>query len=262
MCGRHEIGDTRPEFMPDAMLWRLLQDLVVNKSAISTIVPFLNGDPLEDPRIFDVIDFIAEEIGLYKIHFSTNASLLEGKTADKLKDALVSGFLQGLSFSVDGYNNFEKVRTGLKRNKIYKNVGDFLASVEDHSRINIHFTAVQENLGDIEDFVNYWKDYRWTIMPADGRSKISTDGQPRLQSSERPNPIPCWQLLWSNVYIMTDGTFVPCCVDCVGASKLGSLKRNTIGEVFTSQVYNDFRQKHLQIKKHELGACRTCLTHY
>jgi len=268
MCGRHEIGDSRPEFMNNALLWRLMNDIAVHRSEVSTIVPFLNGEPLEDERIFNVIDFIAEEVGPRKVHFSTNASLLEGDKADRLLCCLAENKLQSLSFSVDGYDNFEKIRSGLSREQVYKNIGDFLGAIDDpvtRNMINIHFTAVQENLGDIENFVNYWgvcRDYRWTIMPADSRSDLLF-GLPVDRSNVRlPNPIPCWQILWSNVYVMTDGTFVPCCVDCLGASKMGNLHENTIEEVFTSQRYEEFRTKHLQIKKNELSACQNCQTHY
>lgn len=254
-CPSRMLAGVRPQLMPDNLLEKLLQDMAYNASFIQTVVPFNSGEPLCDPRIFDILAQIRDRIGKGKVLFSTNASLLQGEKADKLRSFVMDQTIQLLSFSVDGYQSFDQVRVGLQREVIYANILRFVQTLPDRSKVNIHMTVCPENMYDLEQFVSYWtsEGIPTSFMPCDGRIG---------HGLSKPSPLPCQRILWSNVYILTNGVATPCCVDWSGLYHLGDLSTQTVSEIWHGKPYEYIRSAHLRCAKDAVELCRDCQAWY
>ena len=168
------------------------------------------------------------------------------------------GTIKQLVFSVDGKQSFEAVRTGLSYEDIQYNILlflDVLAYLELQKKINVHMTVCPENIHDLAEFVTYWEyiGLRPTWMACDGRNGHALTS---------PSPLPCAQLLWSNLYVLSDGTCVPCCVDWQGEHPLGNLNDSTISEVWHGEAYAELREAHMQIRKADIPLCAACKASY
>lgn len=93
-----------------------------NRDAIELLLPFGAGEPLMNPRIFDMIAY-CKRAGI-KTELSTNATLLNREMSLKLLD---SG-LDYLILAFDGATPevYEKYRKGAKFEKVRQNILEFL----------------------------------------------------------------------------------------------------------------------------------------
>ncbi len=253
-CGSQYLPTMRCRIMDPFVVGKLIDEMAEHKSEIATIVPFMNGEPLLDPTIFDTLDRIAERVGIQKVLFATNGYALPD-CSQQLKEAYQSHKIEQLSFSVDGLDAFEKVRKGLSQIDIYGKIHEFLDTIKDKSRINVHMTVCSENLYDLQAFMDYWDSYgiRNTFMPADGRA---------WHGLSSPSPLPCTRILWSNIYILSDSTVVPCCCDWKGSTPMGKFNTQTIEEIWKGEAYHSIRKAHLDIRKNEITVCRDCQAWY
>ena len=55
-----------------------------------------------------------------------------------------------------------------------------------------------------------------------------------------------------------DGTVNPCDIDYKSSLAIGSLKNNSIKDLWNSEKYNALRQKHLSGKRTEYSVCSKC----
>lgn len=254
-CPSPLLHGSRDALMSDELLDKLIGDMAEHREHVHTIIPFVIGEPLLDPRIFDLVREISERVGYGKVLFSTNAVLLrKGRDAEiyrRLKEAYESEQIKELVFSVDGLASFEVVRKGLRREEIYRNVQDFVATIGDTSRLHVHMTVCPENLRDLAPFVDYWESRGIPVsfMASDGRVGHGLT-----------SPLPCSRILWSNLYILSDGTYVPCCVDSTDTPKhpLANLRDNTVSEVWHGEGYQELRKMHMEIRKADSPLCGRC----
>ena len=67
----------------------------------------------------------------------------------------------------------------------------------------------------------------------------------------------CPQLV-TRLTVLEDGIVVPCCVDLTGALRLGDANKQTIEEIWTSQVLRKLRETHAAGCFYRIPTCRNC----
>jgi len=255
-CGNKELQGFRDPVMDPFLVGKLIDDMEAHREHISRIIPFVNGEPLLYPPLFDLLGRLSDRVGPGKVLLNTNASLLYGEQAEKILQAYVCHAIENLDFSVDGMASYEKVRMGLKRDEIYANIEWFLLGVQDRSRINVHMTVTPENINDLHEFMDFWD------VQGIHNSFMGCDGRNGSNAMTSPSPLPCARILWSNIYILSDSTFVPCCVDYLGKHPLGSLRAQSVSSVWHGPAYTNLRLNHLDIQKDRSPLCRDCTAWY
>jgi radical SAM protein with 4Fe4S-binding SPASM domain len=66
----------------------------------------------------------------------------------------------------------------------------------------------------------------------------------------------CWRL-WSSCVITWDGGIVPCCFDKDAAYKMGSLRDQSLNEIWNNDDYKRFRSQLLTSRK-SIDICSNC----
>lgn len=255
-CPSRLLQGVRDSLMETPLVEKLIGDMAEHRDEVQTIIPFNSGEPLIDSRIFDFMYKISDQIGLSKIHFSTNASLLvSNEKMNLLIRAMELNQIKQLVFSVDGKEHFDEVRVGLNYSVIVQNILNFVGRLSHANNVSVHMTVCPENISDLNDFCTFWenKGIRATFMACDGRVGHG------LSSS---SPLPCSLILWSNIYILSDGTVVPCCCDFDAKHPLGNFNDNTISEIWHGENYQELRRMHMEIRKSDSPLCSQCQAHY
>ena len=63
------------------------------------------------------------------------------------------------------------------------------------------------------------------------------------------------------MFVWWDGKVNPCDVDYKSYLSVGNIKNDTISKLWTSDVYNDYRNKQLNLDYSSIGSCKDCNAH-
>ncbi len=255
MCPNKAIQGTRPDIMNPSVLSRILAEIKENKDCITRILPFNYGEPLMYPELFPLIMQLVSIVGPWRVLIYSNGSLLiPGSEEFTRLGELVQRKYCSVVFSVDGYEHYQEIRTNLNRDQIYENIIQFANSIPAEARemLMVEMCVSPINAGDIFTFAEIWdrNNIRWNLAVMDGRFD-------KTLSNARQNLLPC-RSLWETVYILTDGTITPCCVDWAGQCKFGNILTDSIREVWNGPLYREMRNNHLRCKRELTHICATC----
>lgn len=254
MCPNQEIKTIRPIIMSEETINRILMDIKFNKDNVQQVLPFIYGEPLLFPGIFSLLKELFEILGEYRTVIYTNGSLLEGELALTMKNYIEYGYCY-LVFSVDGYYNYEKVRLGLSRQRVYDNIINFIHSLSPtaKTKIRVEMCVGKMNQSDLDDFMRFWDKEGVTYNAAymDGRF------DPLLSFTKPDYKLPC-KVLWETIYILSNGNVTPCCIDWRGENNFGNIQDKSIREIWNGKEYQQIRRLHIEARRNENTVCARC----
>ncbi|MBT0160757.1 radical SAM protein [Candidatus Bathyarchaeota archaeon A05DMB-2] len=222
---------------------------------------FGGGEALLHPRIFDMIRY-TREAGIHsRLH--TNATVL---TEEKSRKLIESG-LDYLSFSFDGYSKeeYERIRVNASYEQTLDNILTFL-HIKQELNCSKPYTVIQviETKPLDEKLRQKRRDLQahFVDLPVDKFRFIhrhnyggKVEGLP-LQA--RAHFTPC-TFPWYAIFILWDGTIVPCCVDWWGEYSLGNIAKTSLTEVWNSDRMINLRQKLTSKESYlEIAMCANC----
>lgn len=236
------------------------------KEFVYSIGLVFRGEPLLHPRIFDMVDYIAQYDIITQIH--TNGTLFTPKVIHRL----LRSKLAYLSISFDGLDkaSYESFRKNANFEKTVKGINLFLHA-KGHKKTP--YTVLQTLLLDKEypgilDEVYRFYSATFALQFLDEFSlKLPTTWASHFYGSHKfltksisETPIPC-SYLWAMLTILADGTITPCCTDFFGDQDypLGNIQRATLLKVWNSERMIALRKsmisgEFLSFKKH----CKGC----
>jgi radical SAM protein with 4Fe4S-binding SPASM domain len=234
---------------------------------------YFQGEPLMNNDIYKMIKY-ANDRGLY-IVISTNGQRLNHENVKKI---LESG-LQRIIISVDGIDQatYEKYRIGGDIRKVL-NGAKFIQSLKKENKllypeIVFQFLIFRHNEDQVKSFKQFGRkngaDKIWIktaqiinpdraseIIPAsDSYSRYTHDSEFKLKIKSGKKD-QCSRL-WRTCVITSDGDLVPCCFDKEAKYKMGSLKDETLSEIWKNEKYNQFRKRILS-GRGEIDICNNC----
>jgi radical SAM protein with 4Fe4S-binding SPASM domain len=262
---------TRPTGMLDETLFKNLIDEL--KGTLTYLTFYFQGEPYLHPKFLSLVKYASQK-NIYTAT-STNAHYLNDKQA---KDTVESG-LDRLIISLDGTDqetyqsyrvggNMEKVLEGaqnvLKWRKELKSktpyiVFQFLVvKPNEHQVPEVQALAKKMGVDNVLLKTAQIYDYKngSDLMPTIdkySRYKRSGDGTWEIKNDLSNH---CWKM-WNSCVVTWDGKVVPCCFDKDAHYTLGDLKKNTFGEIWRSQEYNNFRGSILRSRE-EIEICKNC----
>ncbi len=234
---------------------------------------YFQGEPYINPDFFELIKIAHSK----KIHTSTstNAHFLNPDNAIKT----VESGLDRIIISIDGTTQevYEQYRKAGSLEKVIEGTKNLIeARKKLHSatpNIIFQFLVVKPNEHQIEEIEQLGKtigvdevvfksaqvyDYKNgnPLIPENqkhSRYIQGKDGKYRLKNKLTNH---CWRM-WSSCVITWDGLVVPCCFDKDAVHQMGDLKTIPFQEVWTNELYQDFRGKVL-ISRKEIDICKNC----
>lgn len=251
MCRREFAGPPWNDFP-----FEVLRDVLAD---VGTDLSFLDfsqrGEPLLHPDLARMVA-MASEAGV-PTYVTTNATVL----TDGLSRALIEAGLTLITFSLDAatpevYRRVHGARPPL--DTVEQNVEAFLAlrGRRRPPHAMVQMVRLPENESDIEAFHRRWRHRadRVRVKARNDRAGLyagpDEDGGPPVRT-------PCPRL-WRGLAVLSDGRVVPCCYDVTGREVLGSISRDSIGDLWRGGRLRALRKAHLAGRRTEVGLCRGC----
>ena len=212
------------------------------------------GEPLVAKDFIPMIEYTRGKFLNLKIN--TNASLLTEKHAH----TILSSGVKTLVFSADAAEEplYSQLRVRGSLEKVLKNIKMFQSIREKHypdhkmiTRVSgVMFDSEEQNIGSMQTLWNSLVD-QVTFVRYSPWEKI-------YQAEPNDMTEPCSDL-WRRMFVWQDGSVNPCDSDYKSKLKVGTIKENTISELWTSKKYQHLRNTHLKSFRNSLEPCKRCV---
>ncbi len=246
--------------MKDDVFTKIADDLIENKRFLKRVSLYRDGEPLLDKKLPQRIKYLKDG-GVENIGIATNVSLLN----EKRSEAMLNSGLDLIMLSIDSLNKeiFENIRIRLKLDEVVDNAINFFKlrdKIRPSCKIWVRMIRQEENADEFSSYLDFWKKY------AKGNDRIyyhdvfNWGGQlenfkPISQTYEPK--LPC-VALWSLMVFFTNGDVPLCNVDYNNKYPTGNVLKNTIRELWKSDIMNKRRMLHLNGTKKSLHICENC----
>ncbi|MCP4264261.1 MAG: radical SAM protein [Maribacter sp.] len=214
------------------------------------------GEPLMHPEVCEYIN-LANKTGKFgRIHFATNAVLLDEGMSNRLLDAGLGAVKLSLDF-VDR-KNYLKLNKRDHFDAVEKNIKTF-CKIKKHGNYDCN-TMLKVTLYEYTDeiaegLIQRWKEHVDFIRISKVHSWVGGDIG-NLSSGIRS--IPC-QYLFCTLHILWDGRVTLCCYDKEGYLSVGTIRDYSIYDIWNNHSkLNAIRQKHLKLDFSNLKMCEFC----
>ena len=255
MCGRRKM--TRKGGMMDMKLYHKIIDEIAETDKRARVWLVFFGDPfMLGKRLYPYITY-AKGRGLEDVILNTNGNLVNEDVARKLIQTRVDAIYFGIdAFSAETYSKF---RVGGNYERVVRNV-NYLLDLKgkmgvDRPRIVCQYVLMEGNEGEVDGFMKYWTSRGATVKV---RPKVSWAGAVKAENVDRRDRHPCyWGMQSFNV--LYDGRVVLCAVDYDGRFVAGDISKQSIWDVWNSELKRKVRDIMLAGKWEGLPSfCRDC----
>ena len=211
------------------------------------------GEPTLHPKLDDMLDYCSGKF--FELKVNTNAT----KLTEKLSHKILQTGVTDVVFSVDSYrkDDYEKIRvrgifeTVLDNIKRFKKIRD---EFYPDSKCATRVSGVRGDKNfDMEAFKKFWEEYVDHVVMVEMENRWDTYHNPLEIGAESP----C-EYLWERMYVWYDGKCNPCDADYKSELKLGSIKENSLKEIWHSKRFSDIREKHIKNQRNECFPCDRC----
>lgn len=236
------------------------------------VLRFYNmGEPLLHPEAPEMIRYAVDLKIAARTELTTNGSLLTPEKAD----GIIASGLDYIRLSIYGATSAShRALTGspVKVERIAENVrylrerrdsagapGPFIyAKMVDPLNLDevAYFRALY---GEIADEVCIEPPHNWTNSESSDLLQITYGDELANKLSAEPKrnnevcPSPFYVLA-----LHADGEVSVCCVDWSKATSVGNVFRESLKEIWTGKKLRDFRNLHIERRRHEIPVCRSC----
>ena len=211
------------------------------------------GEPTLHPKLDDMLDYCSGKF--FELKVNTNAT----KLTEKLSHKILQTGVTDVVFSVDSYrkDDYEKIRvrgifeTLLDNIKRFKKIRDeFYPDSKCATRVS--GVRVDKNF-DMEAFKKFWEEYVDHVVMVEMENRWDTYHNPLEIGAESP----C-EYLWERMYVWYDGKCNPCDADYKSELEVGSIRNNSLKEIWHSQKFKDIRDKHTKKQRKACFPCDRC----
>jgi radical SAM protein with 4Fe4S-binding SPASM domain len=202
--------------------------------------PFMNGDPFCFPKIWEWLDYMQNE-GVW-VSLYTNGSHIDVDRLIKYKN------IEYLDFSINAStaDTHKKIMRGPKFDEV-------VAKYEQTRRkakfmVRASFVTTSQNVHELEAFRKMFK--KTEICYFANWTGDKHDALERTGEKE-----PCW-VLFHQMFILYDGSVVPCCMDYNAKQILGDANKQPLKEIWDKSEW--MRNLHRQGKWDDIPVCKNC----
>lgn len=254
MCSHKDMK--RPKGRMAMSLYRKVIDEIATENPYSRLWLAWSGEPLiEGWRLYYMITY-AKRKGLQSVNINTNGQLLN----DEMADMLIDSGIDNVHIDIDAFSKevYEKIRVGGDRDRLYKNVENFLQKLEKTEgkkpQVNLKIIEMDINRGEVEKVIEYWKKYDVTFEITEAHTWA---GKVEEQMDIERDRIACCYAV-GHFEISWDGRCAACSPDTEIVNEIGNVVDKTIKDVWQYRVNNiiSIHMNHEWDKLPDL--CRNC----
>jgi radical SAM protein with 4Fe4S-binding SPASM domain len=217
------------------------------------------GEPLLNPRLFDMIEYCRQARVRTRLH--TNGTQLNEHRASRL---LVAG-PDLVSFSVDGFDraSYEAIRKGAVFEQTVGNILRFL-ELRRSMRLKRPYVVVEkirfrrpsptENAESIRSLKRRFEEAGVDEVIEKEEYAWAEDAAPEAQC---PRTCLACTFPWYAMVICANGTVTPCPQDFWASMAMGSVRMDTLEDIWNGSAYRDLRHR-FRTDLDSLPLCRKC----
>jgi len=202
---------------------------------------FFMNEPLMEPRIFEFFDYLKSKGKKQRI--STNAGLITKDVARKLSRYQYDRFV--ISFHGGNKKDYEKVM-GLNFETTVSNI-KYLISLDKIPNYLISMKIAEENKNSVDDFRSLWEGYKFKISKAINWAGTFGKGEGVRRCHVLGMPCVFW-----------DGRMPLCCLDAEGKILIGDLREQSLKEILSGKLYQQYIDFNNEGKLNQLYPCNEC----
>jgi radical SAM protein with 4Fe4S-binding SPASM domain len=244
-------------FMSIELFERIVDDAAT--SGVKRLRLFLHGEPLLHPHFGEMVA-LAKTRGL-AVHITTNGMPLSEKTGRAILGAGVTR-ADHLTVSILGASKqvVEEIMRRTNYDRVVENVLRFMELRQEMQMkgpvVETIFYTMPQNEHEEEEFVRYWRgkvDHaRLGGRISEAFAQVGQAGELHIARKKT-----CTNL-WERMTVYWNGNVTLCCQDVEGLWILGNLGRQTIREVWNSELLNSIKQIHRTGQFEKFPFCAEC----
>jgi len=230
------------------------------EAGICSVKLNLWGESLLHKDFFKMVGY-AKEKGLFT-QFNTNVTFVTKEVSSKL----ISCGLDRVTFSVEGFMSdlYESSRRGADFEKVRKNIENFikLKPIGEKPLLTLQMIRMKKSFKYIPDFIKEFQD-RVDFISVTNITAIT--GKPEILEEslidyKSLSKIPCPEICL-RLSVFWNGDVTVCCQDYEGFLTIGSIKENSLLELWHSEKLNKLRERHKKLDFSGL-ICEVCTANY
>jgi radical SAM protein with 4Fe4S-binding SPASM domain len=224
---------------------------------------FGGGEPLLNPHIFEMIVY-AKTAGIHtRMH--TNATLLNAERSQ----ALLESGLDFLSLSFEGYSKdiYERTRVNAVYEETLENIQRFLEIKscrgyrKPYTVLQVLKPAAEEQTAEIKTGLDKLRGMFASRAGLNEFKVISLHNYggkvAGVAKTQQARYAPC-TFLWYAIFVLWDGTIVPCCVDWWGDYALGNINDMTLAQAWNGEKLQRLRTLLATRQYDQVPLCKGC----
>jgi len=252
MCFQIDDSFTSNRELMGSMDIQLFKNIIDEAHANGTkaITLASRGEPTMHPKLDEMLEYCSDKF--FELKINTNAT----KLTEKLSHRILQSGVTDVVFSVDSYkkDDYERIRVRGIFETVLDNIKKFSEIRKEFypdSKCATRISGVRVDKGlDMNEFKKFWEQYVDHVVIMELENRWDTYHNPLEVGAENP----C-TYLWERMYVWFDGICNPCDADYKSELKLGSIKENSLKEIWHSKRFADLREKHT---KNQRNACYPC----
>lgn len=257
MCPYPQVSQEFPFGRIDEELYDKILDECADQPGLRRIEPFLMNEPFTDNRMVEFIRRTKRRLPQTMVTVTTNGTPLIPKVTDRL----IESGLDAVWFSFNGLTpqTYEKIM-GVPYDRVKANI-DYLLEVKPASlQVFVNMIETEPMAPEIEENIRYWQSRG---VQAGSSQLVNRAGNVEnfdeldyMPISEKP--VRTCELPFYKMYILHTGEAVLCCMDWRRNVVLGSVREQSIREIWNSDEYRRIRRLHIEGRDAEIGLCGDC----
>ena len=202
----------------------------------------MSGEPLLHPQLSEIID-IVKSAGVF-VGLSTNGVLME-----KQIEALSK--LNYITFSLDSFEEYDKIRVGKKGFKLHERIKEFLPiAIKNNISVDIQIVEVTGWERQVEIAEKYFKDDDVNVRTVENCYYLHFFPDLKNPISELClNP-------WRSVSIQCTGIVTSCCFSMGDDIIYGDINKQSLKEIWAGEEVKKLRMEHRTGKYRAI--CKKC----
>ena len=209
------------------------------------------------PNFLDFVDE-TKKAGIHPVDLTTNAMSLDD---EKMRRLLLAP-IDVIDVSLDAYSKeaYEKIRIKGKFDKVTSNLRRLVElrnELGSPTKIMTSIISQKEALEEIEAFKEYWGQYVDEVLVRGLNTDLGVVNVSETYFKEGIDRWPCPQF-WKRVTITHGGDVRFCVEDWFNKGLVGNIEELSIQEIWTSSLYDKFRELHLTGRWGKMNLCKNC----
>ncbi|MBT5873500.1 MAG: radical SAM protein [Candidatus Latescibacteria bacterium] len=237
--------------MPDELYENIVDEAA--KHRILRFAPFLQNEPLRDPKIHERVAYARKKLPRYsQVRLISNGALLTEEMGRNLIDAGLTKLIISIqSIEKDVY---EETMRGLTFEQTMENVMQFVELKERLGKKNPDFEVWMVRTAYVEKKLKEHKDF-WSSKGIKLKArKLNNQANPDLEQSMRERgdiPVDAWEYAQScsipfwRAWVTWTGDMILCCADWHRSTVLGNINESSIEEIWNGRLYKEHRDRML-----------------